>query len=184
MRNCWLRACTDIPELCFHHFYWALKIFVHCESAIFLKEGGVIFLQQGRQKFQSTKNTGKSKFHSFCFQTSINWKCPWTLPLIGRWGSSTAQCFLVQGWHYSLVRWTQEGEKSSHAHVSRHNWDSATLGRIRRRWFCVLLYYFTKGGNSEPIDIQWQSSLTSYGTLIVKLLHSHVRGKVIKKISD
>ena len=47
--------------------YTALKIFVHRESAIFLKEGGVIFFTARKQKFQGTKKTQASPSFTLLF---------------------------------------------------------------------------------------------------------------------
>lgn len=136
MRTCWLRACADIPGLCFHCFYCALKIFVLCESAIFLKEGGVIFLTARRQKFQGTKKTQASPSFTLLFAQNAmpgtNWKCPWTLPLGKKLGFLNCPVLLgSKAGTAPLLRWTWEGEKSPPAHVSRHNWTAPTLGRTR-----------------------------------------------------
>ena len=189
MRTCWLRACADIPGLCFHCLYCALKIFVHRESAVFLKEGRVLFLIARRQKSQDTKKCKQIQVSLFCFlrmqcqvlTENVHEHCL----SIRRWGSSTAQCFW--GPRLALLPyWDERGKERrvpmpmSAGITGQH----PPWGGLRKEMVLCPLLFHQRWKFWARSDIQWQSSLTSHGTLIVKLLHSQVWGKVIKKISD
>lgn len=134
----------------------------------FWKRVGWYFWQQRGRNFKVLKKHRQVQVSLFCFlrmqcqvlTENVHEHCP----SIGRWGSSTAQCF----WDPRLAllpKWDERGKErrvptpmSAGITGQRPPWG----GLRKERWFC-LLYYFTEDGNSEPI-------VTSNGNLLLPLM--------------